>query len=62
MFELVQVRASASSPSNYYQYSADNKAKALAFAELVAYIESMIEGNQIFKLSDLHAIYQKRLG
>ena len=53
------VRASASSSSNYYQCSADNKAKALA---LVAYIESMIEeGNQIFNQSDLHASYQNCL-
>lgn len=41
---------------------ADSKAKARAFAEMVAYIESMIEGgNQIFKFTDLHAIYEDRL-
>ena len=52
------VRASASSSSNYYQCSADNKAKALAFAELVAYIESMIEeGNQILFTCHLSKLF-----
>lgn len=41
---------------------ADSRAKAQAFAEMVADIESMIEeGNHILKLTDLHAIYEERL-
>lgn len=54
------LRAGASSSNS--PCLADSRAKAQAFAEMAADIESMIEeGNQIFKLTDLHAIYEDRL-
>lgn len=43
-------------------HSMDKKAKARAFAELVSHIESCLEEDtNIFKLADLHSIYQDRL-
>ena len=54
------LRASASSSNS--QCLADKRVKAQVFAEMIAGIESTIEqDNQVFKLKDLHAIYEDRL-
>ena len=43
-------------------YSFEKRAKARAFAELVAFIDTALEeSNYVFKLADLHELYENRL-
>ena len=52
----------AKSDSSSSLHSTERKAKAQAFAELISHIEGCLEEDtNIFKLADLHSIYQDRL-
>ena len=42
--------------------SFEKRAKARAFAELIAYIDTALDdGNHVFKLAELHKMYENRL-